>query len=538
MGHNGWTVSIHINSIKATENDCFSAPDQGRKTMKSVSCGTFYFRNIWKITVVFIAILLFFSQFAFSSDIDRKLAVTTNSTDKLDAALSGFELSISSNPDGAAIYIDGLKTAISPFKCNLKPGMVSIRLEKSGYQISEQKIKLGRNQRLHFEMQPEAKNRNKQEAEKRTLSPGEEPGLRTARDKKPPIISLADGIDESTVDQKQIILNGKAVDDSGISHLQINGKGVSIDSTGGFQQTVQLNDGKNVIQISALDKAGNKSFTSIVIHRQASPASGEPPPFKELSNWYKTQYALIIGIDRYKRNDIVRLKNAVNDAKSVAEMMKSQGFIVTELYNDKATRLNILKEYSAIHEKSKESDSFLFYFAGHGQGIAINSQEKLGYLIPYDADISLTDMNLIQYDNSAINLNQLNHYAKNMKAKHVALLLDSCFSGLAMNRSIPSADKSDHEYYEDLLSRKAINVLTAGDNQPVSDGTEHSPFTQAIINAIGKKGLDLHDRDGYATFNQLAIYVKEKVEKATSRKQRPQFDNFSIEDGDFLFKIR
>lgn len=509
--------------------------------MKLDSRKTNFFTDIWKKLFTFVALLLFSSQYAFPADIEKKLTVTTNSTVKTDAVLSDVELSISSNPDGAAIFIDGVMNAMSPFKCSLKPGMVSIRLEKSGYQISEQKIKLSRDQRLHFELQPEAKNRFKPEAEKITPSTKEEPVLRTTKDKSPPKIILADGIDESMVDQKLIVIKGKAVDDSGISLLQINGKGASIDSTGRFQQTVQLNDGKNVIEISALDNAGNKSIKSIVIHRQTiqpSPEENKTTSFKELANWYKNQYALIIGIDRYKRNDIDRLKNAVNDAKSMAEMMKAQGFIVTELYNDKATRQNILNEYSAIHEKSKESDSFLFYFAGHGQGITINSQEKLGYLIPYDADISLSDMNLIQYDNSAINLNQLNHYAKNMKAKHVALLLDSCFSGLAMKRSVPSATKMDHEYYEDLLSRKAINVLTAGDNQPVSDGTEHSPFTQAIINAIGKKGLDLHDRDGYATFNQLAGYVKEKVEKATARKQRPQFDNFSNEDGDFLFRIR
>ena len=509
--------------------------------MDTNSSVTDLFSFFWIKSIVFFAVILFFSPYAFSADIEIKPTAITDPGAKSDSDQPELELSISSNPDGAAIFIGGVMTAISPFKCILKPGMVSIRVEKSGYQINEQKIKLVRNQRLHFELIPEVKNRPKQQADKKTPSAEEETGLRTPKDKKPPRITLAEGIDEATVDQDHFLLKGKAVDDSGISQLQINGKGTSIDSTGGFQQTVQLSDGRNVIQILALDNAGNKSIKSIVIHRQTiqpSPEGNKTPPSKELANWYRTQYALIIGIDRYKRNDIDQLKNAVNDAKSVAEIMKAQGFIVTELYNNSATRQNILNEYSDIHKKSKETDSFLFYFAGHGQGITVNGLEKLGYLIPYDADISLNELNLIQYDNCAINLNQLNHYAKNMKAKHVALLLDSCFSGLAMKRSVPVLTKMNHEYYEDLLSRKAINILTAGDNQPVSDGTEHSPFTLAIINAIGKKSLDLDDRDGYATFNQLAIYVKEKVEKATARRQRPQFDNLSNEDGDFLFRFR
>jgi len=122
-----------------------------------------------------------------------------------------------------------------------------------------------------------------------------------------------------------------------------------------------------------------------------------------------------------------------------------------------------------------------------------------------------------------------------MKSKHIALLLDSCFSGLALKRSIAQVKEMNFDYYNDLLSRKSINILTAGDDQPVSD---ISPFTKAIIEGLYNKGLDINDRDGYVTFTELAAYVKDKVEKSTNRRQRPQFDNLSDEDGDFIFKVR
>ena len=96
-----------------------------------------------------------------------------------------------------------------------------------------------------------------------------------------------------------------------------------------------------------------------------------------------------------------------------------------------------------------------------------------------------------------------------------------------MKRSIPKVKERNFEYYNDILSRQAINILTAGDDQPVSDGTGHSPFTRALLEGLDKRGLDINDRDGLATFNELAVYVKNKVEKATSRRQRPQFDNLS-----------
>ena len=71
----------------------------------------------------------------------------------------------------------------------------------------------------------------------------------------------------------------------------------------------------------------------------------------------------------------------------------------------------------------------------------------------------------------------------------------------------------------------------------MSDGTGHSPFTRALLQGVDHKGIDIIDRDGYVTFSQVATYVKEKVEKATGRRQRPQFDNLSFEDGDFIFML-
>jgi hypothetical protein len=106
-----------------------------------------------------------------------------------------------------------------------------------------------------------------------------------------------------------------------------------------------------------------------------------------------------------------------------------------------------------------------------------------------------------------------------------------------MKRSLPKLDKGNLKYYNNILNRKAINILTAGDDQPISDGSGHSPFTQAILFALDRGNIDLQDQDGLATFTELAAYVKHKVEKATGRRQRPQFDNLSLDDGDFLFLI-
>ncbi len=51
-----------------------------------------------------------------------------------------------------------------------------------------------------------------------------------------------------------------------------------------------------------------------------------------MPTWYNHQYAIVVGIDHYKRLSIPRLNNAVTDARSVASLLRQKGFSVIELY--------------------------------------------------------------------------------------------------------------------------------------------------------------------------------------------------------------
>jgi hypothetical protein len=362
------------------------------------------------------------------------------------------------------------------------------------------------------------------------------------KDVSPPEIIITShntrGID-ILLKEKMTTIKGLAIDSSGVAEVTVNNKEAKLDKDGNFRANVLLKVGNNIITVSAMDTYGNNASKSFIITREnqmdtvASPAAGV------LNGWYQKQYAVVIGIDRYQNHEIDALQNAVNDAKAVAGMFRKLGFDVKEFYNEQATRKAILSTFSNIISTTGKNDSFILYFAGHGQGLTLDNNERVGYIIPYDADINLQQTDIVQYDEEAIALKTIEKYAKDIKAKHIAMLYDSCFSGLAMgHRSYALPDNINTEYYQDLLKRKAINILTAGDDQRVSDGTGHSPFTQAILNALEKNGIDMNDRDGYATFKQLAVYVKEKVEKGTNRRQRPQFDDLSLEDGDFVFRVK
>lgn len=257
-----------------------------------------------------------------------------------------------------------------------------------------------------------------------------------------------------------------------------------------------------------------------------------------LSNWYKKQYALVIGISKYKNDSIDYLPNAVNDANSISKLLKKQGVNVSILKNEEATKSNILKTIKSIKNKLSKDDSVLVYFSGHGKGISLVSHKRVGYIIPYDFDSSLKSNDLMDYDAAAISLDALKKYMYNYSAKHILLMLDSCFSGLTFeSRALEQPKKGDIKYYDRLLNTKAINILTSGADEEVSDGVEnHSPFTYYLLKALGDGNVDIEDGDHIATFAELAMYVKLKVVKETEGQQTPQYSKNNF-DGEFIFKI-
>ena len=279
---------------------------------------------------------------------------------------------------------------------------------------------------------------------------------------------------------------------------------------------------------------------------------------------YRKQHAIVIGINTYKKLSLPRLKNAVQDARSVAKTLRKKGFSVIELYNDNATKDRILDALKEVKQHAISKDSTLFYFAGHGDGVSGHHGVREGYILPYEFNSELNNPNpdVMYYDKSAISISSLIMYARDTKAKHIGIILDSCFSGLAMEskyakKSLSSSDvksidqvtydaptrsvrikpatvnNSSTNLYQDLLNKKSINILTAGKDQPVSDGSNHSPFTQGLLTALSTNS----NQSGYIRFTTLAEYIKRYVEEKTNNKQIPQYKNDSLEKGDFIFKV-
>ncbi len=80
------------------------------------------------------------------------------------------------------------------------------------------------------------------------------------------------------------------------------------------------------------------------------------------------QWLFVIGVDSYIHWP--RLKTAVNDARAVRDVLLSRYHFdkdhLVELYDERATRKNIIGKLRDLAGKVRPEDSLVIFYAGHG----------------------------------------------------------------------------------------------------------------------------------------------------------------------------
>jgi Na+-transporting methylmalonyl-CoA/oxaloacetate decarboxylase gamma subunit len=223
--------------------------------------------------------------------------------------------------------------------------------------------------------------------------------------------------------------------------------------------------------------------------------------------------ALVIGNGAYQH--LPRLDNPENDAQLMAKTLKLMGF---ELIGDGAlTDLDRQGFEKAIRKFGSELSGGgvgLFYYAGHGVQI-----QGTNYLIPVsanptgaaDVDFELIDAGLV--------LRQME--AAGSKLNFV--LLDAC-------RNNPFGGRRLRDAHGGLAQMRAptgtlISYATQPGNVAADGANGHSPYTQALVEAMQKPGLGV-----FEVFNTAAVTVKNE----TRGDQQPWVSNSPIE-GNFFF---
>ena len=227
-------------------------------------------------------------------------------------------------------------------------------------------------------------------------------------------------------------------------------------------------------------------------------------------------HALVIGNNNYQ--NLPKLVAAKNDAQEVARVLRNRYSFKTELLID-ANRSDVLLALLNLRNILTEKDNLLIYYAGHGW---LDKEADEGYWLPIDAD---KDSTINWISNSSITAS-----LRAIRAKHVLIVADSCYSG-KLARGIHTVHRTSG-YLSRLSQKRARSVISSGGLEPVIDSGgkgEHSVFASAFLAALrGNKNV----LDGAQLFNKLRRPVM------LNSDQTPQYSDIrkaGHEGGEFLF---
>ena len=240
--------------------------------------------------------------------------------------------------------------------------------------------------------------------------------------------------------------------------------------------------------------------------------------------FYRNSYALLIGVSDYTAG-WPDLESIPGELQAVENVLKKFGFKVVLHLNADHQKLgdafqNFINEYGF-----ESQNRLLFFFSGHGE---TRLDGRKGYLVPADAPVPARDEK--GFLQKALPMSQILAWARQIEAKHVLFLFDSCFSGTVFKQKALPPEPPHISMLTAKAVRQFITAGSAGETVPAN-----SVFTPAFIDGL-EHGLADLDKDSYITGTELGIYLQGKVPLHV--RQTPQFgkiNDYELSRGDFVF---
>ena len=226
-------------------------------------------------------------------------------------------------------------------------------------------------------------------------------------------------------------------------------------------------------------------------------------------------YAVVIGVG----DD---LPVTVEDAKAIAEQLINPARCayphdqVRLLKSKEANRTNILNQLDWLSEVTKEEDTTIVYFSGHGM------ESPDYYLMPYGYDLD-------HLDKTAILGTIFTEKLRAIKAKKLLVLLDCCHAGGQAEARGAIKSPLPNSVIEQFKHSSGRVILASSRKNELSwTGKTYSVFTAAVLEGLA--GYGSFEQDGYARVLDLAMWVGRKVPERTNDKQNPIIKVSNLED--------
>jgi len=290
-------------------------------------------------------------------------------------------------------------------------------------------------------------------------------------------------------------------------------------------------------RISALEKqlterpavmASNVVWRGPAPHPPASEAAAGSPPGSAVvlpANIDGDYYALVIGNSNYRF--MGSLVTPSNDAKSVADLLEKRYVFKVKLLLD-ATAANIMMALHDYTRLLREPDRLLVYYAGHGG--SQNGPPEAAFWLGVDADPDTRE--------GYLSSEMIRGKIKEMQAKHVLLVADSCFSSAITHPTTTTVGRSMSQRRFDVQwNRRARMVLTSGMDTPVVDSAgdrTHSLFAKYFIQIL-RQSDDIMSGEMLAHELNVRMHDEAQRLKVTETPTYSSLNDANHDYGDFFF---
>jgi hypothetical protein len=233
-------------------------------------------------------------------------------------------------------------------------------------------------------------------------------------------------------------------------------------------------------------------------------------------------HALLIANENYKYWS--KLKTPVQDVTDLAKVLKNHyGFFQIYIIKN-VTRDEIISKLEMLKDKLTTNDNLLIYYAGHG------AIEDHAYWIGVDSSKSShsrwlkhqTILDLLDVQNG-------------MRARHILLIADSCYSGTLLRSNEEGRKKWFHQHVAKLPSRRA---LTSGGTEPVIDSVGNSRNSVFASELIAKLQHNNEILDAQTLHSRIKVEVHNRARRLARSTQAPEYGHIpgiGHEGGEFLF---
>lgn len=217
------------------------------------------------------------------------------------------------------------------------------------------------------------------------------------------------------------------------------------------------------------------------------------------------RYALVIGIAQYNNPLLRSLSKTETDAEAVAQVFKKYGNYGVTLLKGKVTAEEVNCKLTTLLLEQAVDNEALIYFTGHG----IKGLAEADTLAPEKGYLAASDCEVIKNAEKwnvrrGIGLESLNTLIQQSNLKNLVVILDSCYSGEFLERTLLensfTAFKTGKDYALITACRRFEKALA-------KKSEEHSVFTGALLEGLSPTQAG----EGHVTTNQLFDFIDRKL---------------------------